>query len=145
MSNYYTLYLNSEVNTTKYAIGSKNLSYTFDVPSIIIKNKAKLKVFLLTHTGTTNGSIITFKLKDVNFNGACYYSNDISYPTIFCGQLNGENNYYTGGANGGGYLELTTQAINTITILTTDSLTNINSGISNGLKFIIGIVIEDFI
>ena len=45
---------------------------------------------------------------------------------------------------GMGSLELIPQAINTITILITDSLTNINSGVDDTLKFMLGITIDDY-
>jgi hypothetical protein len=43
-----------------------------------------------------------------------------------------------------GSLELIPQAINTITILATDSLTNINSSVDSTYKFMIGITIDDY-
>lgn len=140
----YTLYLNSEVNCNKYAVGSKNLQFNWDISPIIINENAKLKVFLLQYQGVgSNNNVITFKLRDVLYNNSVYYSSDGSYPTIFAGLMNQTtqtNVYFTGG----GTLDLIPQAINTITIITTDSLTDITSGIDNTLKFVIGITIEDF-
>jgi len=52
--------------------------------------------------------------------------------------FNSVNNYYLGNE-----LLLLKQAINRITIITSDDLTNITSGINTGLKFIIGLKIED--
>ena len=77
------------------------------------------------------------------YNAGNYYSSDGSYPNIFSGVLNQTsqtNVYYTGM----GSLELISQAINTLTILITDSLTNINSGVDDTYKFMIGITIDDY-
>ena len=144
--NSYTLYLNSEMGCTKNAIGSKNISFTWDINPILITEIAKLRVFLLQYQGTgsnTKDSIVSFKLRDVLYNAGNYYSSDGSYPNIFAGVLNQTaqtNVYYTGM----GSLELIPQAINTLTILITDSLTNINSGVDDTYKFMIGITIDDY-
>ena len=142
--NSYTLFLNSEVGCTKTAIGSKNISFLWDISPILITELAKLKVFLIQYQGAgSKDSIVSFKIRDVLYNAGNYYSSDGSYPNIFAGQLNQTaqtNVYYTGGNS----LELIPQAINTITILATDSLTNINSGVDDTLKFMIGITIDDF-
>ena len=131
---------------TKNAIGCKNVSFTWDINPILITELAKLRVFLIQYQGTgsnTKDNIVSFKIQDVLYNAGQYYSSDGSYPNIFAGQLNQTaqtNVYYTGM----GSLELIPQAINTITILITDSLTNINSGVDDTLKFMIGITIDDY-
>ena len=68
---------------------------------------------------------------------------DGSYPNIFAGVLDqtSQNNVYFTGM---GSLELIPQAINTITSLATDSLTNINSGVDNTYKIMIDITIDDY-
>ena len=142
--NSYTLYLNSEMGCNKNAIGTKNISFTWDINPILITELAKLRVFLIQYQGAgSKDNIVSFKIRDVLYNAGQYYSSDGSYPNIFAGQLNQTaqtNVYYTGM----GSLELIPQAINTITILITDSLTNINSGVDDTLKFMIGITIDDY-
>ena len=99
--NSYTLFLNSEVGCTKTAIGSKNISFLWDIPPILITELAKLKVFLIQYQGAgSKDNIVSFKLQDVLYNAGQYYSSDGSYPNIFAGQLNQTaqtNVYYTGG------------------------------------------------
>ena len=116
----------------------------WDISPILITELAKLRVFLIQYQGAgSKDNIVSFKIRDVLYNAGNYYSSDGSYPTIFAGQLNQTaqtNVYYTGGNS----LELIPQAINTITILATDSLTKINSGVDDTLKFMIGITIDDF-
>ena len=129
--NSYTLYLNSEMGCTKNAIGTKNISFTWDINPILITELAKLRVFLIQYQGTgsnTKDNIVSFKIQDVLYNAGQYYSSDGSYPNIFADVLDQTaqtNVYFTGM----GSLELIPQAINTITILATDSLSNINSGL----------------
>jgi hypothetical protein len=52
--------------------------------------------------------------------------------------FNSSNNYYIGNE-----LLLLKQAINRITLLVSDDMTNTTSGINTALKFIIGLKIED--
>jgi hypothetical protein len=93
----------------------------------------------LAHQGTGHGdNIITFKIKDIQINNNSYFCNDGSYPTIMTATFNSVNNFYIGNEP-----LLLKQAINRITIITSDDLTNITSGINTGLKFIIGLKIED--
>ena len=96
---------------------------------------AKLRVFLIQYQGrgsNTKDNIVSFKIQDVLYNAGQYYSSDGSYTNIFAGvldQATQTNVYFTGM----GSLERIPQAINTITILATDSLTNINSGVDDTL------------
>jgi hypothetical protein len=137
--NTYNIYLNSEVNCLKLVNGSKNSEFVFEIPALLVNDRSKLSVMSLAHQGTGQGdNIITFKIKDIQINNNSYFCNDGSYPTIMTASFNTANNYYLGNE-----LILLKQAINRITIITSDDLTNITSGINTGLKFIIGLKIED--
>jgi hypothetical protein len=137
--NTYNIYLNSEVNCLKLVNGSKNSEFVFEIPALLVNDRSKLSVMSLAHQGTGHGdNIITFKIKDIQINNSSYFCNDGSYPTIMTATFNNNNNYYLGNE-----LILLKQAINRITIITSDDLTNITSGINTGLKFIIGLKIED--
>ena len=137
--NTYNIYLNSEVNCLKLVNGSKNSEFVFEIPALLVNDRSKLSVMSLAHQGTGHGdNIITFKIKDIQINNNSYFCNDGSYPTIMTATFNSVNNYYLGNE-----LLLLKQAINRITIITSDDLTNITSGINTGLKFIIGLKIED--
>jgi len=119
--------------------GSKNSEFVFEIPALLVNDRSKLSVMSLAHQGTGHGdNIITFKIKDIQINNNSYFCNDGSYPTIMTATFNSVNNYYLGNE-----LLLLKQAINRITIITSDDLTNITSGINTGLKFIIGLKIED--
>ena len=50
--NSYTLYLNTEMGCTKTAIGTKSISFLWDISPILITELAKLKVFLIQYSGT---------------------------------------------------------------------------------------------
>ena len=52
LKNSYTLYLNSEMGCTKTAIGTKSISFLWDISPILITELAKLKVFLIQYSGT---------------------------------------------------------------------------------------------
>ena len=137
--NSFNIYLNSEVNCNKLLNSSKNSEFIFEIPALLINYRSKLSVMSLVHQGTGHGdNIITFKIKDIQINNNSYYCNDGSYPTIMTATFNSVNSYYLGNE-----LLLLKQAINRITIITSDDLTDITSGINTGLKFIIGLKIED--
>ena len=133
--NTYNIYLNSEVNCLKLVNGSKNSEFVFEIPALLVNDRSKLSVMSLAHQGTGHrDNIITFKIKDIQNNNNSYFCNDGSYPTIMTATFNNNNNYYLGNE-----LILLKQAINRITIITSDDLTNTTSGINTGLKFIIGL------
>ena len=93
----------------------------------------------MCHQGTGHGdNIITFKIKDILINNNSYFCNDGSYPTIMTTTFNSANN-----VNLGNELLLLKQALNRVTIIATDDLTNTSAGINTALKFIIGLKIED--
>ena len=139
MNNSYNIYLNSEVNCLKVVNGSKNNEFIFEIPALLVNDKSKLTVISLAHQGTGHGdNIITFKIKDLLINNNSYFCNDGSYPTIMTATFNSNNNFYTGNE-----LLLLKQAVNRITLIVSDDLTNTTSGINTALKFIIGLKIED--
>jgi len=137
--NSYNIYLNSEVNCLKVLNGSKNSEFVFEIPALLVNDRSKLSVMSLAHQGTGHGdNIITFKIKDIQINNNSYYCNDGSYPTIMTATFNSNNSYYLGNE-----FLLLKQAINRITLIVTDDITNTTSGINTALKFIIGLKIED--
>jgi hypothetical protein len=136
----YNIYLNTEVNCLKITNSAgKNTEFVFEIPALMVNANSKLTTFAISHQGTGHGdNIITFKIKDILINNNSYYCNDGSYPTIMTTTFNSVNN-----VNLGNELLLLKQAINRITIIATDDLTNTTAGINTALKFIIGLKIED--
>ena len=136
----YNIYLNSEVNCLKITNSAgKNTEFVFEIPALMINGNSKLTTFAMCHQGTGHGdNIITFKIKDILINNNSYFCNDGSYPTIMTATFNSVNN-----VNLGNELLLLKQALNRVTIIATDDLTNTSAGINTALKFIIGLKIED--
>ena len=76
---------------------NNNLLYSvkFDVPPIVIKNKANLKVANICHTGTGHGDeIIIFKLEGVMTDNNKYLANDGGTPSIIATTFNNTRNLY---------------------------------------------------
>ena len=71
------IYLNTEANCSKLVSGdtTKNLEFTWNVPSIKIDDLAHLSVLNFQHEGTGDANhILTFRIKDVQFNSRNYFS-----------------------------------------------------------------------
>lgn len=137
------LYLNTEANCSKLESSdtTKNLEFTWNVPSIKIDDLAHLSVVSIHFDGTgDNNHPLTFRIKDIQFNSRSYYSSDnISSPIIFAG------NTVAGFLNKDDIaITLTPQIINSITIMATDDLSNPFSGIATTLQFIICLSIDEF-
>lgn len=110
-----------------------------DVPPIIIRNRANLKVANICHSGTGHGdSIIIFKLDGIMTDNNKYLSNDGGYPTIIATTFNNTRNLYEEND-----IPLIRQTINTIRLIISDSLTSINAGVANTLNFCISLKIEE--
>jgi hypothetical protein len=119
--------------------GSRIYALYMDVPPIIIKNKANLKVANICHSGTGHGdSIIIFKLDGIMTDNNKYLSNDGGYPTIIATTFNNTRNLYEEND-----IPLIRQTINTIRLIISDSLTNVNAGVANTLNFCISLKIEE--
>ena len=111
----------------------------FDTPPIVIKNKANLKVANYCHSGTGHGdAIIIFKIVGVMTDNSKYISNDSGIPTILATTCNSTRNIYEEND-----IPLVKQTINSIRLFMTDSLTDINVGISNEMNFCISLKIEE--
>ena len=119
--------------------GGRLFSIYMDVPPIIIKNKANLKVANICHSGTGHGdSIIIFKVEGIMTDNNKYLSNDGGIPTIIATTFNNTRNLYEEND-----IPLIRQTINTIRLIISDSLTNPNAGIPNTLNFCISLKIEE--
>ena len=119
--------------------GGRLFSIYMDVPPIIIRNKANLKVANICHSGTGHGdSIIIFKVEGIMTDNNKYLSNDGGIPTIIATTFNNTRNLYEEND-----IPLIRQTINTIRLIISDSLTNPNAGIPNTLNFCISLKIEE--
>ena len=121
--------------------GSRIYAIYMDVPPIIIKNKANLKVANICHSdtsGTTGNNIFIFKLDGIMTDNNKYLSNDGGYPTIIATTFNNTRNLYEEND-----IPLIRQTINTIRLIISDSLTNVNAGVANTINFCISLKIEE--
>jgi hypothetical protein len=114
-------------------------SVYMDVPPIIIRNRANLKVANICHSGSGHGdNIILFKLDGIMTDNNKYLSNDGGIPTIIATNFNNTRNLYEEND-----IPLIRQTINTIRLFISDSLTNPNAGILDTLNFCISLKIEE--
>jgi len=126
--------INSEATTGNSRIYSININ----VPPIIIKKKANLKVANICHSGTGHGdNIITFKLDGIMTDNNKYISNDGGIPTIIATTFNNTRNLYEEND-----IPLLRQTINTIKLIVSDDLNDPNAGIPNTMNFCISLKIE---
>jgi hypothetical protein len=133
------IYLNTAINCDKIENGSKNLEFRFDIPGMEVRQGAKMKVINICHVGTHTGSVYIFKIRDTLINNSYYFGNDGSYPTLIaCNIANNVPNF-----NLGSELTLNKQSINFINLVVSDSLSDMSSGITNALNFIIVLEIEE--
>lgn len=132
------IFINSTL-AEKITDGTRNYSFKFDTPPIIIKNKANLKVANICHSGTGHGdNIIIFKLEGIMTDNNKYISNDGGISTIIATTFNNTRNLYEEND-----IPLIKQTINSIKLIVSDSLTNPYAGILTGLNFCISLKIEE--
>ena len=136
------IFINSKIavnNGNAITGNSRIYSLYMDVPPIIIRNRANLKVANICHSGTGHGdNIIIFKLDGIMTDNNKYLSNDGGIPTILATTFNNTRNLYEEND-----IPLIRQTINTIRLIISDNLTNINAGIANTLNFCISLKIEE--
>ena len=138
------IFINSKmaVNNGNATTGSSRLySVYMDVPPIIIRNRANLKVANICHSGSGTGqdkTIYIFKLEGIMTDNNKYLSNDGGYPTIIATTLDSSRNLYEEND-----IPLIRQTINTIRLIISDSLTNVNAGVANTINFCISLKIEE--
>jgi hypothetical protein len=124
--------LNSNYATKIALVNGKNTEFRFNIRNIQIDDYAELKLEGIYATGTLGTSIYTFKSTNLLYNNRSYFNSDNSgYPTIATSYFGTNNMYYK---NIGG-LMLMPQNIDNITLIITDSLSDINAGITNDINF----------
>lgn len=136
------IFINSKiaVNSGNAITGNSRIYAIYmDVPPIIIRNRANLKVANICHSGTGHvDNIIIFKLDGIMTDNNKYLSNDGGYPTIIATTFNNTRNLYEEND-----IPLIRQTINTIRLIISDSLTSINAGVPETLNFCISLKIEE--
>ena len=138
------IFINSKiaVNNGNATTGNSRIySVYMDVPPIIIRNRANLKVANICHSGSGTGqdkTIYIFKLEGIMTDNNKYLSNDGGYPTIIATTLDSSRNLYEEND-----IPLIRQTINTIRLIISDSLTNPNAGIPDTINFCISLKIEE--
>lgn len=125
VKNITTILINSSdsvINRSKNT--NTNLSFSFDVPSLEIRNNAILKVANICHIGTATNhtdQIFLFKIKGVNADNTKFLYNTGGYPVILATTFNNNRSLYEENE-----LMLVRQTINNIEIL----VDTIGSGIN---------------
>lgn len=138
------IFINSAiaVNSENANTGNGRIySIYFDVPPIIIRNKANLKVANICHMGSGQGQdkvIYYFKLDGIMTQNNRYISNDGGMPTILATTFDSSRNLYEEND-----IPLIKQTINTIRLIISDDLLNINAGIPDTIKFCMSLKIEE--
>jgi hypothetical protein len=136
------IFINSKfaVNNGNANTGNSRIySIYMDVPPIIIRKKANLKVANICHSGSGHADkIIIFKLDGIMTDNNKYISNDGGIPTIIATTFNNTRNLYEEND-----IPLIKQTINTIRLVITDDLTNVNAGIVDTINFCISLKIEE--
>jgi hypothetical protein len=104
------------------------------------------KVISIAHdaSATTDhaDNIITIRLKDIMINPELYRSTDNSgYPILHAMPWDTESQYYDPSLGG---LFLVPQTINRISVIISDSVTNAHNGVSDSIKFVIGLVFQPY-
>jgi hypothetical protein len=136
------IFINSKfaVNNGNANTGNSRIySIYMDVPPIIIRKKANLKVANICHSGSGHAdNIIIFKLDGIMTDNNKYISNDGGIPTIIATTFNNTRNLYEEND-----IPLIKQTINTIRLVITDDLTNVNAGIADNINFCISLKIEE--
>ena len=142
VKNITNIFINSKiaVNNSQATTGNNRIySININVPPIIINNKANLKVANICHSGSGHqDNIIIFKLDGVMTDTGKYISNDGGIPTIIATTFNNTRNLYEEND-----IPLIKQTINSIRLIISDSLTDVNAGIANTMNFCISLKIEE--
>lgn len=139
-----TIHLDTAIsnNCTKLTnASSKNTTFIFDTPPININKNTKLSVVGFIHkdsSGTKTKFTPTIKIKDISYNNETYWGNDFSpNPTILIYDTDYPSYFFSP------TIMLNKQNINFITLVGTDSLSDINAGINTNIDFSIILQLED--
>lgn len=138
------IFINSKIainNGNSNNSGGRLYSIMIDVPPIIIKNRANLKVANICHSGSGTGQdkvIYIFKLDGIMTDNNRYLSNDGGRPTIIATTFDSSRNLYEEND-----IPLIRQTINSIRLFVSDSLTDVNAGIPDTINFCISLKIEE--
>lgn len=131
--------LNSNYATKTALVSGKNTLFRFDIRSLQIDKYAMLRVESCLATGTTGSSIYTFRTTNLLYNNRCYFSSDnIGYPIILSTYF-GTNQMYQRNLGG---LILQPQNINYIEMVVSDSLSDVNAGITSDINFILTLYVD---
>lgn len=121
------------------ATAGRIYSLFLEIPPIIIRNQANLKVANICHMGTGHGDkIIYFKIDGIMTDNNRCLSNDGGIPTILATTFNNTRNLYEEND-----IPLVRQTINTIRLYISDDLLNPLAGIENTMKFCIALKLEE--
>ena len=135
----HTLYLHSNKATTT-TNGTKNLTYSWQIPPFQIDELAELQVGSIASQNASTTNIYTFRVSNPMSYGYTNYCSDGGLPILFSLLLNNLNAMFR---NDFGII-LNQQNVNQISLQVSDDYTNPNAGIPNNVNFVICIVIQEF-
>ena len=140
------LYLNTEVNCSRTSNLARFYEFSWQISPIILNEFSVCKVISIAHDAANasdhGDNIITIRLKDVLYNQELYRSADNSgYPILHAMPFDTEAQYYDASLGG---LYLVPQTINKLSMIISDSVTVPQNGISENIKFVIGLVFQQY-
>jgi hypothetical protein len=134
-----TIILNSAFATKSTLSSGKNTIFRFDLRNLQIDDYSILKLASVYATGSVGSLIYTFKSMNLQYNNRCYFSTDNNgYPTIATASFV-STNYYQDNISG---IILQPQNIDNITLIVSDSLSDISNGIDSDIDFVLTLSLE---
>lgn len=125
------------------------VSCTWNISPIVLNEYSIMKLSCVAHQsddhsadhGSTNPSLITIRISDLQINPELYRSTDNTLPIIFAGSFGSEASF-TDVSSGG--LHLNPQTINRITLYFSDLIDDPYAGTDDTMDYIIGITITPY-
>ena len=132
------LFLNSN-NATKTIANSKNTTFTWNIPEIIINELGEIQVASISSVNASTSSIYTFRINNVATYTNNNYSTDGGTAILFSLFLNNMNAMFRDDFG----IYIPPQSFNSITIQVSDDYTNKDAGIATNIGFVLCLVISD--
>ena len=122
---------------------ARTMTYTWNVPDIVINDLAKLSAINIVATGYNTTTPYTYRINGLQYDSRDSFFSDYGQPILSMAQNVNVCSYGSLGA-GEFCIILTTQTIKQITISVDDSITSKNVGIASSINFVIALEITEF-
>jgi len=121
----------------------RTMTYTWNVPDIVINDLAKLSTINIIATGYNSTTPYTYRINGLQYDSRDSFFSDYGQPILSMAQ---NTNVCSYGSLGGGEFSilLTSQTIKQIVISVDDSITTKGSGQSASINFVIALEIIEF-